>query len=424
MPTAAFDDIKGNIQTLLGGAEVSLVPGEEAVGGEGPALVEAITIDNLPYAFTARRGAIPFTRTEEVFCRELLAAFAALFTGFKQEGYAAHFRTALLASIMDITVARFLRGDHRKAFWSIQQLIQLLKNLSYQRYEGKPATTGFLIHRTKLPEFSRRVRSQKYDWTDLHPPQTINADFFANPLTYRFIDGVSSLFVGNIQMQVSGIIKTRATAEREEVDRQTHQGAFALLQSAGTGAFAVKVNEASEIEVIISPDKLLVRRRGQWGIFDPDIIRSFLAGSLGNEEINHLLWTVYTLSKTRHGTVVLIHERNPRQLAPLKRGSVGGGDPLGALLFGNVKGKTIGRLKESGELLRLLSSDGMTVFSTKGRLLETGFIIDTSHTREVVAGGGRTTAASAASYFGRVIKVSEDGPIELYHGGKRVYRFG
>jgi hypothetical protein len=42
----------------------------------------------------------------------------------------------------------------------------------------------------------------------------------------------------------------------------------------------------------------------------------------------------------------------------------------------------------------------------------------------VVTGGGRTTAASAASYFGKVIKVSQDGPIELYQGGRQVYRFG
>ncbi|RNC72722.1 MAG: hypothetical protein ED859_01815 [Desulfuromonadales bacterium] len=424
MPIAVFDAIKGNLHTLLGGAEVSLSQQEAVERGGGGTLHETMTVEDIPYLFTACRGAVPFTRTEEVFCRELLAAFAAMFTGFRQEGYAAHFRTALLASITDITVARFLRGDHRKAFWSIQQLVQLLKNLSYQRYEGKPATTGFLIHRTKLPELRKRVRSHKYTWDDLTPHQAITADFFANPLTYRFIDGVNSVFVANIQMQVAGIIRTSATAEREEVDRLTHRGAFTLLQSAGSGAFAIKVNEASEIEVIISPDKLLVRRRGQWGIFDPDIFRTFLAGNLGTEEINDLVWTVYALSKTRHGTVVLIHERGSRELAALKRGSVGGDDPLSALLFGKVKGKTIGQLKQSGELIRLLSSDGMTVFSTRGKLQETGFIIDTSHTREVVAGGGRTAAASAASYFGRVIKVSEDGPIELYHGGKLVYRFG
>ena len=57
-------------------------------------------------------------------------------------------------------------------------------------------------------------------------------------------------------------------------------------------------------------------------------------------------------------------------------------------------------------------------------LLEAGFIIDTSHAREMVTGGGRTTAAIAASFSGKVVKVSQDGPIELYQDGKLVYRFG
>lgn len=66
----------------------------------------------------------------------------------------------------------------------------------------------------------------------------------------------------------------------------------------------------------------------------------------------------------------------------------------------------------------------MTVFDTSGNLLDTGFIIDTSQARDVVTGGGRTTAASAASFFGKVVKVSQDGPIELYQDGHQVYRFG
>ena len=39
-------------------------------------------------------------------------------------------------------------------------------------------------------------------------------------------------------------------------------------------------------------------------------------------------------------------------------------------------------------------------------------------------GGGRTTAASAASLLGKVIKVSEDGPIQLFDNGRLVYMFG
>jgi hypothetical protein len=424
MPIDVFDAIKPSLQGLLGGARVALTgPGEEEAE-EGHVLRKPMVVDEVTYLFSACRHSIPFTRTEEVFCGELVAAFAVLYAGFRQEGYAAHFRTALLASLMDITVARFLRGDHRKAFWSIQQLIQLLKNLSYQRYEGKPATTGFLVYRTTLVEFRKRVRYQKSAWLDLNPQQALTPTLFDNPITYRFIDGTNSLFAANVQMQLTGIVKPSGLAERDEVDRHAHRSVFALLRNAGAGAFAVKVNESSEIEAIICPDKLLVRRRGQWGIFDPDIFRSFLAGCLDPEEIEELAWTLYTLSKARHGTVVLILERGDRQLARLKRGSVGGDDPLGMMLAKRVKGKTISQLKQSGELMRLLSSDGMTVFSRRGRLLDTGVIIDTSHARELVTGGGRTTAATAASFSGRVIKVSEDGPIELYQGGARVYSFG
>lgn len=112
--------------------------------------------------FSATRKSIPFTRLEESFCGELLTAFSMLYSGFRQEGYVAQFRTALVASIMDITVARSLRGDHRKGFWPIQQLIQLLKSLSYQKYEGKPATTGVIIHRTTPAELRSVMKQRKH----------------------------------------------------------------------------------------------------------------------------------------------------------------------------------------------------------------------------------------------------------------------
>ena len=113
MPIAVFDALRGNIRSFLGGAEIDLLPGNlEDIADDG-VICENVAIDEKPYTFTARRGMLPFTRSEESFCRELLTAFSALYSGFRQEGYAAQFRTALLASIMDITVARSLRGDHR-----------------------------------------------------------------------------------------------------------------------------------------------------------------------------------------------------------------------------------------------------------------------------------------------------------------------
>lgn len=423
MPIAVFDALRGNISSFLGGAEVDMVAGDgEEWGAEG-LIHQAMVIEDRPYRFTARR-VLPFTRSEAMFCGELLTAFSALYSGFRQEGYAAHFRTALLASIMDITVARFLRGDRGKVFWPIQQLIQVLKNLSYQRYEGKPATTGFIVHRTTQPALRKLFRERQHVLIPVQPAQAVTPAFFDNPLAYRFVDGTNLFFLANIQMQVTGIVRTASSVVYTDVERLTQREIFSLVRNAGSDAFAVMVNKSSEIEVMINPDKLLVRRKGQWAIFDPDIFRSFLAGSIEPAAIDDMLWAVYALSKIRTGTVILVHAGNARQLALLKKGSVGGDDPIGRLLVGRVRGRTVQELKQGGTLLRILSADGMTVFSHGGRLVETGFIIDTSHARELVTGGGRTTAATAASHFGKVIKVSQDGPIELYHYGHMVYRFG
>jgi len=424
MPIHVFDAFRSKISSFLGGAAVDLIPGDTEIVVDPKTFSERISIEDRPYCFLARRDELSFTRSETAFCRELLTAFSGLFSGFQQEGYTAHFRTALLASIMDITVARSLRSDHRKGFWPIQQLIQLLKNLSYQRYEGKPATTGFIVHRTTPPLLLKLMRERHHTLIPLQPHEDITPEFFRNPLPYRFVDGTNLFFVANIQMQVTGILRTSPTVMHTDIERLTQREIFSLVRRAGHGAFAVTVNEASEIEVLNSPATLLVRRKGTWAIFDPDIFRSFLAGSIDAESIDELLWTVYALSKERHGTVILIYNKGASKLALLKKGSVGGDDPIGRLLISRVQKRTICELKKADILLRILSADGMTVFNKSGRLMEAGFIFDTSYAREVVTGGGRTTAASAASYFGKVIKVSQDGPIELYQDGRLVYRFG
>ena len=424
MPMTIFEAMSGNISSFLGGAEVVLTPASERSQREGHCISLPVVTEGREFLFSATRKNIPFTRLEESFCGELLTAFAMLYSGFRQEGYAAQFRTALVASIMDITVARSLRGDHRKGFWPIQQLIQLLKSLSYQKYEGKPATTGVIIHRTTPAELRSVMKQRKHTLVPLKSSQSIGPGFFDNPLTYRFIDGTNLFFLAGIQMQVNGIVTISGTALMNEVERQTQRELFSIIRRSGAGAFAVTVNEASDIEVLTSPARIMVRRKGMWSIFDPDIFRAFLSDSIDAESAEDLIWTLYALSKMRYGTVVMVYGGSGKKLAGLKKGAVGGADPIGRLLIERVKKKGVGELKQSGTLLRILSSDGLTVFNSKGKLVDTGFIIDTSHAREMVAGGGRTTAACAASHFGKVIKVSQDGPIELYENGTQIYRFG
>jgi hypothetical protein len=166
-----------------------------------------------------------------------------------------------------------------------------------------------------------------------------------------------------------------------------------------------------------------VWRRGQWRIFDQDIFASFLSDSLNPIAANDLILTLYSLAKIRHGTVVLINDGS--ELGQLKKGSVAGEDgSISRNLINQFIGRTVTELKNSGDLIRLLSSDGLTIINQGGELVDTGFIIDISGTEQQVTGGGRTTAATAASFHGKVIKVLEDDLISLYENGECIYKFG
>ncbi len=428
MPKSAFNAIENSLRAFLGGAKISLTELESAEALETSAdpreILIPLQIDGIFYRFRAQRKELSFTSTETSFINELFTAFEGLFAGFSAKGYAAHFRTALLTSLNDIAVARYIRGDRTGVFWPTQRLIQLLKNLSYQRYEGSPATTGFLVYRNQLDDFLDSLQKTRYDWLDLEADRRrITGDFFRNPLSYRFVDGNRALFVCDIQMNVKGTIRTNAPGPRDNIEQLANRETLSLLSKAGEGAFAIYVNKSSEVEVVLDTDKLLLWRKGYWSIYDPDIMREFFRGKLEKRSIDHLVWSIYALSKARHGTVVLVADDNT-DLDALRKGSVGGRDPLSRALIRHVRGTKIGTLKRSGELSRILSSDGLTVINRKGELLDTGVIIDTSKVSDLVTGGGRTTAASSASHFGQVVKVSEDGPVELFRDGRSVYRFG
>lgn len=88
-----------------------------------------------------------------------------------------------------------------------------------------------------------------------------------------------------------------------------------------------------------------------------------------------------------------------------------------------VRGRTIGDLDDT-VLEALAGIDGALVTDTDGRLLSIGAILrvapDTVLNARAVE-GARTTAALAASFHGPTLKVSEDGFLTMFLGGRRVW---
>ena len=65
------------------------------------------------------------------------------------------------------------------------------------------------------------------------------------------------------------------------------------------------------------------------------------------------------------------------------------------------------------------NQDGAIVLDQEANLLSFGAILGHSAAGGAIAGeGSRTAAAVAASHFGVVLKVSEDGAISCYRGGQ------
>lgn len=423
MPDAAFEVLKPAVQSLLGGRGVDLVPADKGFSSQHY-VSKAIKLGSERKRILVTQVGIRLTSLEAELLNQTAKAFGILFNRFESTGYKAHLRTAISASVMDITLARFLRGKRPGAFASVQRLIQVLKRLSYERYEGSPATTGFLVFRTKRETLRDKVRKLRCDWVDLTPVK-IDDGFFGSPLTYRYVDGNHSFFAAGIQMKAVATIRSKHFSTDDAVDRLSHAELYRLLEIAGEYAFAAILNNSSEVEIILRKRKIIVWRRGVWNIFDPHVFHAFFEGKLAKEVINDLLWTVYSLSKTRHGTLILITSATERKLQDLRKGSVAGNHLLSKELIKRARDRSISSLKSEGGLIRMLSADGLTIVNFRGQLVDTGVITDTSGiTKREAIGGGRTTAAIAASSLGKVIKVSEDGPIELYENQSLRYKFG
>jgi hypothetical protein len=427
MSVRAFESVSKIVENFFGGADFCLVRVVATTHNVEPGdnvLVRRINSEQGTYRFILKRAVLPFTATERKMADEIADAFHIFFANRRRDGDIAYFRTALLSSLLDVSVARCLRFNRHRAFWSIQKLMQILKNLSFQKYEGKPATSGFIVYRTDIEEFKVACSMSDCLRHDFDPGIGVSVNFFKSPLAYRIVNGMGTYYVCNINLKATGMIKFLNYTNRDAIDRISLRIPLSLLDKAGEGSFAVSVTPASELEIITLPDNIFVWRKGNWSLYDPDIFQSFLSGHLEAKEIKALTATVYSLSKLRFGAIVLIGDENLLASGDFQKGTAGGKDLLSQSIIGVFKGKTISDLKHSGELISILSSDGLTLFDKDGALVDAGIIINTCTTPGLVTGGGRTTAATAASLYGKVIKVSEDGPVELYEKGICVYRFG
>jgi len=121
------------------------------------------------------------------------------------------------------------------------------------------------------------------------------------------------------------------------------------------------------------------------------------------------------------GTVLLIPESDDD--LPRVAGLIDS-SPLAIALVTSFAGRTLPELSSDNSIIGVLGSDGLTIVRRNGVIASAGQIIDLQAERpSESSGGGRTQAALAASRHGIVIKVSQDGPVSLFVGGREMLKY-
>jgi hypothetical protein len=309
----------------------------------------------------------------------------------------------------------------------IALVIELLRVAALSSYENRPISTGVLLLGTKN------------DPCRPHVPAPPRAPWFTEQLTsiksfYRLADGVRTVFLANSDGQLIDIIDLDRWGTRLcEVDAltapcaQTYQP-HARATLGGHGHVCAVLSPSREIKVFAEGAELFAFRDAAWHLLDLEAKYGVWARAVVKETLaNRLFQTALDLADARHGALFVVLHDPARVVAelvvPTDRLDVPGLEegnpdtPSRRDLLHLLEGRSATELDPS-VLAALASLDGATVVDGAGRLLAAGAILRHPPSVDLNAGGvvegARTTAALAASRYGPVLKVSEDGVITFF----------
>lgn len=312
----------------------------------------------------------------------------------------------------------------------IAAAIEVLRVAALSSYENRAISSGVLI---LGPDGDARAAVRTPSPRPLEYSQSLTGvkSFF------RLVDGLRTLFLATHDGRLLDIIDVRQWSSVRCGDDMlpapvpsTYQAhARATLRG---GHVCVVLSPSHEIKVFAEGTEILTFRHAHWHLLDVQAKFELWAEAVGQRSLaTRLFQTALELSNARQGALFVVL-RDPAAAVPhlvsvadrVDIGLAAEGRLLARLptrrdLLDLLTGRAITDLEPS-VLAALASLDGATVTDPSGALIAAGAILRSvstdSQPDDVIVEGARTTAAMAASRFGPVLKVSEDGAMTFYDG--------
>jgi hypothetical protein len=377
------------------------------------------------WAFTAHEvrlaqaiGAVLAARYRAIQNPRIIGERVDLFSGAIEDRYVGAF---LDHRPYDIE-ARAARADR------IASIIEMLRVAALSSYENRPISTGVLLLGNNAVHGRAGV-----------PLPSSFASYTASLARiksfYRLADGVRTLFLASHEGQLLDIIDIERLGT--DISRQSLPVPCAkpfqphARVTAQHGHVCAVLSPSREIKIFAEGAEMFAFRGAAWHLLDVQAKYRLWADAVGDESLaGRIFQTARDLADEREGALFVVVREPDAAVSQLVatadrldlpiRGDADEGDGAGPSrrrLLHLLERRTITDLDPS-VLFGLASLDGATVTDRSGRLLAAGAILRHPPSQQLDAGGGvegaRSTAAMAASQFGPVLKVSEDGIITFF----------
>ena len=372
--------------------------------------------------FARAIGAVLSARYRAILSPQLMVERADLFRGEIEDRY--------VGAFFDPTPYR-LQAGVTHAPDRVALAIEMMRVAALSTYENQPISTGVLL------------LGSDDDPAGHYPAAERDAVHYTGALAsiksfYRLADGLRTVFLVNRAGRLLDIVdidrwaRAAAPAGIDAPCARTY-GAHARATVSG-GHVCVVLNPRREIKVFAEGSQVFSFSHADWRLLDQASKYVLWQEAVGNPALAERVFrTALDLSDARQGALFVVLRRPLESLAQLVATTDrldmelvtppdADGVPSRRDLLHLLAGRTITEL-DPNVLAALATLDGATVTDADGTLLAVGAILrhplSTEHAKlDGLAEGARTTAAIAASRFGPVLKVSEDGLMTCYDGGR------
>jgi hypothetical protein len=370
-------------------------------------------------------GSVLAARYHAILNPRIIAERGDLFRGVIEDRYVGAFLDHKAYTIE----TREARADR------IASVIELLRVAALSSYENRPISTGVLLL-SGMDDPCRPGRGVAATAPSYSKQLTAIKSF------HRLADGVNTVFLANAEGRLLDVV---------DIDRwATHVCHNQVLQVPCAKAFQAHaratlpaghvcavLSPSREIKIFAEGAEIFAFRGAAWHLLDLQAKFRLWADAVGDDALAlRLFQTALDLADAREGALFLV-ARDPADavsqlVAPADRLDVPIDDTARQVMDGGLPGTVPPTRRDLLHLLEgrsvtdldptvlaaLASLDGATVLDRSSRLLAAGAILRHAPVDQQtgVVEGARTTAALAASRFGPVLKVSEDGIITFFDG--------